>query len=89
MTDGSEGMEKERHDLRQEAKEFVLIFNAILKKKSCPACRWEIPGPTIQSTPNSQILALELFGSCDLEFVISFFGSCDLRFVIYSLVLVI
>lgn len=32
VTDGSEEMEKERNDLRQEAKEFVLIFTSILKK---------------------------------------------------------
>lgn len=33
ITDGSEMIEKERSDLRQEAKEFVLIFTAILKKR--------------------------------------------------------
>jgi four helix bundle protein len=32
-TDGSAGMENERLDLSQEAKELVLIFNAILKKR--------------------------------------------------------
>jgi four helix bundle protein len=36
ITDGSEGMEKERNELRQEAKEFVLIFNSILKKRDSP-----------------------------------------------------
>ena len=33
ITDGSEEMEKERTYLRQEAKELVLIFTAILKKR--------------------------------------------------------
>lgn len=33
ITDGSEGMEKERNTLRQEAKELLLIFNSILKKR--------------------------------------------------------
>lgn len=33
ITDGSEEMENERKALRQEAKEFVLIFNSILKKR--------------------------------------------------------
>lgn len=34
ITDSSEPAEEERAALRQEAKEFVLIFTAILKKKS-------------------------------------------------------
>jgi four helix bundle protein len=33
VTDGSKEMEDERNYLRQEAKEFVLIFTAILKKR--------------------------------------------------------
>lgn len=33
ITDGSKEMEDERSYLRQEAKEFVLIFTAILKKR--------------------------------------------------------
>lgn len=33
ITDGSEVMERERNILRQEAKELVLIFSAILKKR--------------------------------------------------------
>jgi four helix bundle protein len=33
ITDGSEEMENERKALRQEAKEFVFIFNSILKKR--------------------------------------------------------
>jgi four helix bundle protein len=33
ITDGSKEMEEERDQLRQEAKEFVLIFTAILKKR--------------------------------------------------------
>lgn len=33
ITDGSKEMEDERKYLRQEAKEFVLIFTAILKKR--------------------------------------------------------
>ena len=33
ITDGSAEMENERNYLRQEAKEFVLIFTAILKKR--------------------------------------------------------
>ena len=33
VTDGMEGSEKERSVLRQEAKELVLIFTAILKKR--------------------------------------------------------
>ncbi|HEY8897373.1 MAG TPA: four helix bundle protein [Niastella sp.] len=33
LTDGLEEMEKERNALRREAKEFVLIFNSILKKR--------------------------------------------------------
>lgn len=33
LTDGSAEMEDERKALRQEAKEFVLIFNSILKKR--------------------------------------------------------
>jgi four helix bundle protein len=33
ITDGSKEMENERSYLRQEAKEFVLIFTAILKKR--------------------------------------------------------
>ena len=33
ITGGSEEMESERKALRQEAKEFVLIFTAILKKR--------------------------------------------------------
>ncbi len=33
IADGSKGMEDERSYLRQEAKEFVLIFTAILKKR--------------------------------------------------------
>jgi four helix bundle protein len=33
LTDGSKEMEDERKYLRQEAKEFVLIFTAILKKR--------------------------------------------------------
>jgi four helix bundle protein len=33
ITDGSEEMENERKALCQEAKEFVLIFNSILKKR--------------------------------------------------------
>jgi four helix bundle protein len=33
VTDGSAIMEKERQELRQEAKELVLIFSAILKKR--------------------------------------------------------
>lgn len=33
ITDGSKNTEEERTALRQEAKEFVLIFNAILKKR--------------------------------------------------------
>ena len=33
ITDGSKDMEDERKALRQEAKEFVLIFTAILKKR--------------------------------------------------------
>ena len=33
ITDGSETMENERKALRQEAKEFVLIFTAILNKR--------------------------------------------------------
>jgi len=33
ITDGSIEMENERNALRQEAKEFVLIFNSILKKR--------------------------------------------------------
>src|SRR5688500_2979424 len=33
MTNGSKEMEDERSYLRQEAKEFVLIFTAILKKR--------------------------------------------------------
>jgi len=33
ITDGSQEQENERVYLRQEAKEFVLIFNAILKKR--------------------------------------------------------
>jgi len=33
ITDGSREMEDERNYLRQEAKEFVLIFTAILKKR--------------------------------------------------------
>lgn len=36
ITDGLEEMEKERNELRQEAKEFVLIFNSILKKRDSP-----------------------------------------------------
>ena len=34
VTDSSNVMEMERSDLRQEAKELVLIFNAILKKRN-------------------------------------------------------
>ena len=34
MTDKSEEMENERNALRQEAKEFVLIFTAILKNRA-------------------------------------------------------
>ncbi len=34
ITDGSKEIEDERAYLRQEAKEFVLIFTAILKKRS-------------------------------------------------------
>ena len=33
ITDGSAGQENERSYLRQEAKEFILIFTAILKKR--------------------------------------------------------
>ncbi|HKC37209.1 MAG TPA: four helix bundle protein [Chitinophagaceae bacterium] len=33
ITDGSKEMEDERSYLRQEAKEFILIFTAILKKR--------------------------------------------------------
>src|ERR1043165_4587334 len=33
VTDGSDEMETERASLRQEAKEFVLIFSAILKNR--------------------------------------------------------
>ena len=33
ITDGSKEMENERAYLRQEAKEFILIFTAILKKR--------------------------------------------------------
>jgi four helix bundle protein len=33
VTDGSDSMENEKLNLRQEAKELVLIFNAILKKR--------------------------------------------------------
>jgi four helix bundle protein len=33
ITDGSKEMENERNYLRQEAREFVLIFTAILKKR--------------------------------------------------------
>jgi four helix bundle protein len=33
ITDGSNGMEDERAALRQEAKEFILIFTTILKKR--------------------------------------------------------
>ena len=33
VTDGSKEMEGERNYLRQEAKEFILIFTAILKKR--------------------------------------------------------
>jgi len=33
ITDGSSKEEEERSALRQEAREFVLIFTAILKKK--------------------------------------------------------
>ena len=33
ITDGSKGSEEERDRLRQEAKELVLIFSAILKKR--------------------------------------------------------
>ena len=33
ITDSSKGMEDERMALRQEAKEFILIFTAILKKR--------------------------------------------------------
>jgi four helix bundle protein len=33
ITDGSEEQEKERTYLRKEAKEFILIFTAILKKR--------------------------------------------------------
>jgi len=33
ITDGSKDMEDERAALRQETKEFVLIFTAILKKR--------------------------------------------------------
>jgi hypothetical protein len=33
VTDGSKEMEDERNYLRQEAKEFILIFTAILKKR--------------------------------------------------------
>ena len=33
LTDGSEEIEKERAALRQEAREFLLIFTAILKKR--------------------------------------------------------
>lgn len=33
ITDGSKEMEDERNYLRQEAKEFILIFTAILKKR--------------------------------------------------------
>lgn len=33
VTDGSTAMENERAYLRQEAKEFILIFTAILKKR--------------------------------------------------------
>lgn len=33
LTDGSTEQETERSSLRQEAKEFVLIFTAILKKR--------------------------------------------------------
>jgi four helix bundle protein len=33
ITDGSAEQENERNYLRQEAREFVLIFNAILKKR--------------------------------------------------------
>lgn len=33
ITDGTNGTEKERAWLRQEAKEFVSIFTAILKKR--------------------------------------------------------
>lgn len=33
ITDGSQEQENERVYLRQEAKELVLIFNAILKKR--------------------------------------------------------
>ena len=33
VTDGSKEMEHERNYLRQEAKEFILIFTAILKKR--------------------------------------------------------
>jgi four helix bundle protein len=36
ITDGSKEMEDERNYLRQEAKEFVLIFTAILKKREDP-----------------------------------------------------
>jgi hypothetical protein len=33
ITDGSAEQENERNYLRQEAKEFILIFTAILKKR--------------------------------------------------------
>ena len=33
ITDGSKEMEDERNYLRQEAREFILIFSAILKKR--------------------------------------------------------
>jgi hypothetical protein len=33
VTDGSKEMEDQRNYLRQEAKEFILIFTAILKKR--------------------------------------------------------
>lgn len=33
ITDNTEGMENERKALRQEAKEFIFIFTAILKKR--------------------------------------------------------
>jgi four helix bundle protein len=39
ITDGSEEMEKERNALRQEAKEFILIFTSILKKREANTTR--------------------------------------------------
>ena len=34
ITDGSKEMENERNALRQEAKEFILIFSSILRKRN-------------------------------------------------------